>query len=118
MSTSPRLDLVHKAIRAGMGNILFKDAAFRIMQGDPEMNGFTAKGVRQLLREFVLQGNSLTVRQETRLEKLQEDPDDPYWYRAVVQVPEFPRGLFIELKLFEEDEQEPFIEIVSVHRQS
>jgi hypothetical protein len=95
-----------------------KDAALRLMLGNTEMKGFTGSGARQLLRAFVLQGNHLTVRQETRSEKLEENPDDPFWYRAIIPVPEFPNGLFLEVKLVDEDEEEPFVEIVSANPQS
>jgi hypothetical protein len=72
-------------------------------------------GVRLLLREFVGRGNTLDERNEVRQEWLQEFPDDPYWYRAVIPLFPFPRGLFVELKLIDDDEEEPFVQIVSVH---
>lgn len=118
MPTAPRLDLVHKAITAGMyGNIEFKESAYRQLRDDSEMQGFTPQGIRALLRDHVRAGNVLDIRSETRTEKLAEDPDDPYWYRAVLPVPAFPKGLFLEIKLIDADEVEPFVQIVSVHQQ-
>ena len=41
-----------------------------------------------------------------------------FWYRAVVPVPGvFPRGLFIEVRLFDDDAQDPWVEIVNAHPQ-
>jgi hypothetical protein len=37
--------------------------------------------------------------------------------RAVISVPDFPKGLFVEVKLFERDEDEPWALIVSCHPQ-
>jgi hypothetical protein len=87
------------------------------MLDDPEMKGFTDKGVRLLMKEFHRDGGLLTVRNETR-EELIVDPDYPYWYRAIIPVPEFTKGLFVETILLDhEDEADPFLQIVSVHRQ-
>jgi hypothetical protein len=77
----------------------------------------TPEGIRQLLRQFVLDGHALAIRQETRQEYLAESPDDPFWYRAIILVPGLPRGLFVEVKLVDDDPAEPWVEIVSAHRQ-
>jgi hypothetical protein len=82
------------------------------------MEGLTPEGIRHLLRQFVLEGNALNLREETREEYLQENPDDPYWYRAIIPVPDLPRGLFVEVKLIDDDEKEPWVEIVSAHPQA
>ena len=118
MAGVPRLDLVHKAIGAGsLGQIQWKDSALRRLRDDEEMVSFTASGIRSELRAFVLQGNSLTVRNETRAEWLEDYPDDPHWYRAILPVAEFPKGLFVEVKLVDDADDDPWVEIVSVHRQ-
>ena len=120
MPNPPRLDLVHKAICAGMlGNIEWEPEVLNRMLDNPAMKGFTALGVRLLLRKFVLnQGGSLDVRTQKSEQHLQERPEHPYWYRAIIPVPQFPKGLFVETILIDpEEEEEPFIQIVSVHRQ-
>ena|ERR1043166_4547079 len=99
MPNPPQLDLVHRAISAGVlgiGNIEFADSAFRCLRDDPRMSGFTDKGIRALLCSFVRAGGRLDVRNEVRAEWKSEDPDNPYWYRAVVPVPEFPKGLLLK----------------------
>ncbi len=118
MADSARLDLVHLAIRSGfLGHIQWKDSAARLVRADPDLLGLTPEGIRDLLRQFVLDGNSLTERRETRREYLDANPDDPFWYRAVVPVPGLPGGLFVEVKLVDDDPVEPWVEIVSAHRQ-
>jgi hypothetical protein len=110
-----RLDLVHKAIL--LGNIEWKAQALENMRDDPEMMNFTDRGINMLLQEFVKAGKKLTVRNETRQDLL-VDPDYPYWYRAKVPVSEFPKGLFVEILLLDHaEEKDPFVKIVSAHRQ-
>ena len=79
------------------------------------MKGLTPEGIRSLLRQFVRDGNALTIRQETREEYLQEHPDDPYWYRAIIPAQDFPLGLFVEVRLVDDDPTDPWVEIVSAH---
>jgi hypothetical protein len=108
--------LVHKAIHNGIANIEWKDSAFDLASADRRLRqvGLTPKGIWQLLHEFVFNGNSLTVRTEKRTEKLEEDP---YWYRAIIPIPEFPRGLFVEVILQDPDEDDPLVQIVNAHEQ-
>src|SRR5438552_15413047 len=104
MATTDQLELVNKAIASGiLGHIQWRESAARLIRGDPCLNGLTPEGIRALLRQFVLDGNSLEVRCETRAEYLEENPDEPYWYRAVLPVAGFPRGLFVEVKLIDDD---------------
>jgi hypothetical protein len=119
MSETDKLDLVHKAIAAGIfGHIQWKDSAARLVRDDPELGNFTPEGIRARLRKFVQEGNCLTARRETRAEYLEENPEDPFWYRAVLPVADFPKGLFVEVKLIDDDAEEPWVEIVSAHRQA
>ena len=108
------LALVYKAIGAGVGNISFKDSAARLVRDNPEMKAFTPSEIRKLLHKFVEEGGQLDERKQT-LEQHREE--FPFWYRAVIPVPEFPRGLFVEVILVDDDEEEPFVEIVSAHPQ-
>jgi hypothetical protein len=120
MMSSPRLDLVHLAIRSGiLGHIQWKPSAECLVDDDPDLHGIgiTSFRIRLLLRQCVLDGNSLDERLEARAEYVAENPDDPYWYRAVVPAAGLPHGLFVELRLVDDDPQGPWVEIVSAHRQ-
>jgi hypothetical protein len=118
MTVAAQLQLVHKAITSGVfGHIQWKDAAARLVRDDPELEGLTPEGIRALIRQFVVDGNTLDARQETRAEYLEENPDDPYWYRAIIPVPALPQGLFVEVRIVDDDPDEPWVEIVSAHRQ-
>ncbi len=83
----------------------------------------TPEGIRRLLHDFVCGGGRLDERREARADWLQANADRPAyyrdrWYRAVVPLPGlFPKGLFVEVRLFDDDPQDPWVEIVNVHPQ-
>jgi len=118
------IDLVHRAIAAGIfGQIQWDDRADAKARSNPDLLGLTPEIIRRMLHEFVRGGAKLDERQEERLEWLEANADRPayyreYWYRAVLAVPDlFPRGLFIEVRLFDDDSQDPWVEIVNAHPQ-
>jgi hypothetical protein len=120
MADSSKLELVHKAICSsvlGLGHIEWTESAARLLRDDPDLKSLTPEIISALLHQFVMNGNSLDVRRETRTEYLQDDPDDLFWYRAIIEVPGLPRGLFIEVKLVDDDPSEPWVQIVNAHRQ-
>ncbi len=121
MSRNVRLDLVHEAIRAGYhGQIEWKAACLVRFLDDPEMMCFTEKGLKQSLWDFVLKGGRLQARRETDQDWLREHPEDPWWYFAIITVPEFNHGLFVKVKLLWEDgddEDDAFVQIVSIHEE-
>jgi hypothetical protein len=120
VADSSKLELVHKAIRSGvlgLGHIQWGESAGRLIRDDPDFGPLTLNGIRALLRQFVMSGKTLDIRRETRVEYLHDNPDDPFWYRAIIDVPGLAHGLFLEVKLIDDDPGEPWIEIVSAHRQ-
>jgi len=118
MARAARPDLV-KAICAGtMGQIEWLPKALEIMLQDRRMKGFTERGVRLALREFVLAHGSgcIHAQAETDAEWLDLHPDDPWWYKVVVEVDEFPQGLFVKLRLVDPDDvQDPWVAVIGCH---
>jgi hypothetical protein len=117
--------LVHQAIAAGVfGQIQWDDRADERARSNAELQGLTPEGIRRLLHEFVCGGGRLDERVEARPEWLEANADKPAyyrdcWYRALVPVSDlFPNGLFIEVRLFDDDPQDPWVEIVNAHPQS
>src|SRR5690349_2459297 len=118
------LDRVHQAIASGVfGQIQWDDRADARARNDPDLLGLTPEGIRRLLHAFVRGGGKLDERREVRTDWLEANADRPayyreHWYRAVVPVPNlFPGGLFIEIRLFDDDPQDPWVEIVNAHPQ-
>jgi hypothetical protein len=116
--------LVHQAIAAGVfGQIQWDDRADERARSNPDLLGLTPEGIRRLLHEFVCGGGRVDDRREKRPDWLQANADRPtyyrdFWYRAVIPIPDlFQNGLFVEIRLFDDDPQDPWVEIVNAHPQ-
>jgi hypothetical protein len=123
-SGSAPIDLVHQAIAAGtFGYIQWDDRANERARSNAALLGLTPEGIRRLLHHFVCGGGRLDERRETRSDWLEANADRPtyyrdLWYRAVMPIPDlFPNGLFVEIRLFDDDPQDPWVEIVNAHPQ-
>jgi len=85
------------------------------------MKDFTQKRVNSVLRDFVHnQKENCHYREEYSELWLERHPSDPWWYFAVIPLPEFKFGLFVKMKLLWDDGDQPddaFVEIVSVHEE-
>ncbi len=108
------IDLVHQAIAAGLfGQIQWDDRADERARSNPDLQGLTPEGIRRWLHDFVCGGGRLDERREARLDWLEANADRPAyyrdcWYRAVVPIPGlFQKGLFVEVRLFDDDEEDP-----------
>jgi hypothetical protein len=83
------------------------------------MQGFLPEGIERLLRAYVqTRGAGAIYHQQEPPERIEENPDDPWWYGVVVPESTFPRGIFVKLKLVDPDEDYPCAEIVSCHPSS
>jgi hypothetical protein len=123
-SSRTAIELVHEAIAKGLfGQIEWDDRASERARSDPDLQGLTPQGIRSLLHEFVVAGRRLDERPETRPNWIEANADAPsyyrdWWYRAVVPLPElFPKGLFVEVRLFDDDPNDPWVQIVNAHPQ-
>jgi len=118
------IDLVHQAIAAGIfGQIQWDDEAGERARSNPDLLGLTPEGIRRLQHDFVKAGGRLDERREARPNWLQTSADRPTyyrdcWYRAVIPVADlFPHGLFVVVRLSDDDAQDPWVEIVNAHPQ-
>lgn len=124
MSPHTPIDLVHSAIARGIfGQIQWEDRADERARCNADLQGLTPEGIRRLLHDFVRAGGRLDQRTEARPTWLEANADRPayyreFWYRAIIPVPDlFPNGLFVEVRLFDDDPLDPWIEIVNAHPQ-
>jgi hypothetical protein len=118
------LDLVHRAIAAGIfGQIQWDDGADERARNNPDLQGLMPEGIRRMLHDFVCDGARLDERREERPTWLEANADRPgyyrdFWYRALITAPDlFQNGLFVEVRLFDDDPQDPWVEIVNAHPQ-
>jgi len=110
--------------QVSLGKYQWDDRADGRARSNPDLHGLTPEGIRRLLHSFVCGGGRLDERREARPDWLETNADRPdyyrdLWYRAVVPVPDlFPKDLFIEVRLFDDDPLDPWVEIVNAHPQS
>ncbi|HEV7222838.1 MAG TPA: hypothetical protein VGN42_09060, partial [Pirellulales bacterium] len=86
----------------------------RRVRAKPPCEGLTPEGIKRLLCEFVaVQAGEVRQVAENR----SEYGDRRFYYKVVVPVKEFSRGLFIELVLVDDDADYPVVAIVNAHEQ-
>lgn len=111
------LGLVVRAITLGLeigGCCEWQDKAARRVRAKPPNQGLTPEGIKRLLCEFVA-GQSGEVQQVA--EKRREYLDRRFYYKTIVPVEGFVRGLFIEVVLVDDDPEYPVVAIVNAHEQ-
>jgi hypothetical protein len=109
------LTLVEKAITCGTtGCCEWDDRASRRLRKSPPIPGFTPEGVKALLIQYVAGGGPVIQ----VVEKRPEYNDRRFYYKVVVTVAGYPRGLFVEIVLDDDDAELPCVRIVSAHEQS
>jgi hypothetical protein len=95
MSPEEELELVKKAIvlaKAVCGCCEWDDRAMERVQLDADLAELTPAAIRKLTIEFVVAGGIIQQVKEQR----PEYNDFDFYYKAIVPVPEFPHGLFVE----------------------
>lgn len=91
----------------------WKEPSARRIREKPPCEGLTPEGIKELLLQHIEgSGELLQVR-----EKRHEYADHPYYYKAIIAVPGFVRGLFVELILTDVDADCPAVLIVNAHEQ-
>ena|ERR1700722_596744 len=85
----------------------------RRLKSDPALPTVgTLEEIRALLVDFVFNGGPVEFRYETR-EEYQHRRE--YWFRVNVPISGFPRPLFFELELTDDDLELPSVVILNVH---
>ncbi len=111
-----RLDLVILAARSTFPSHfdwLEEKIAIRVAS-DSRNRGLTAKGIRELAREFIKGGGEITCSPEVR--PLYSDRRNFKYSVIVKPLNDFPRGLYVEMELqYEEDEDLPVICLLNAH---
>ncbi len=114
MTPDEELALVRKALTCGLSNcvewINVKEA--HRVRSNPANQGLTPEGVKRRLLDFVRKNPDAV---EQRREQRRDDYPRDFWYRVKVPIEGFPRGLFVEIVLMDEDPDVPYVGLVSAH---
>jgi hypothetical protein len=96
------------------GDCEWDERAARRVRQDPELQGLTPEGIKELLQDYVAnQGGQIQQVPETRPEYSYRR----FYYKVIVPVDGFRHGLFTEIVLSDEDPNDPAVRIVNAHEQ-
>ena len=116
MDESELIELVRKAIglHETTGCLEYMSDKLRNrIQGDPELQVIgTPEELKKLLVRHNAAGGSIDCRRETREEYLERRE---FWFRVLVEIDGYPRPLFFELELTDDDVDYPSARILNVH---
>jgi hypothetical protein len=90
------------------------EKAARVFRGQFPLPDLTLDEVRETLIEQVTNGKEVIQVTETR----ENWSHYPFYYKVILDIEDLPRGLFVELRLIDDDPDVPTVHIVSVHKQS
>jgi hypothetical protein len=113
MGANEERDRIVQALRSA-NQVEWDEKSSRRVRNDPDLKGLTPEGIKKLLIEFVIQTGKVSQKKETR------DPwknNYQFYYKAIVPVEEFKHGLFIEMRLVDDDADFPVVAIVNAHPQ-
>lgn len=111
------LALVRNAVALGRrfrGYCEWEEAAARRVRERPPLQGLTPEGIKSLLCDFVVvEGGELSQVLENR----EDRQDYRFYYKAIIPVAGLGRGLFVEMRLIDDDPNDPAVSIVNAHEQ-
>lgn len=110
------VDLVRQAIHSGLSNCLgwINDRTASRVRNDPANRGLTPDGIRELVIEHVRDGGVIEGRREER-EPWKDRRE--WWFYVIIPLADFPRGLFVEMELTDDDADVPVVSLVNAHPQ-
>ncbi len=122
MDDPAELELVYKAFqlaRSGgiklyvTGYVEWDADAATVARGKlAELDGLTPEAVRIMAIDFVDGGGVIKQSPETRLEW----SEFRFKYDVKLNVPGFPSGVYVELRLIDSDPDAPVVQVVSAHK--
>jgi hypothetical protein len=116
MTPQDELDLIRRAILLGRtvtGCCEWHDRSYRRVRNDAELQGLTPEAVRQLLLDHVAGSGTIQKVKEQR----PEHGEYEFYHKAIISVPDFLHGLFVEMCLTDDDADYPVVLLVNAHPQ-
>ncbi len=107
-----RLELVRKAISLFDCSGCYYWNPNALKRVSEELPRALVAGLRKTAYEFVCNGGKISEIEETR-----PGYEFRHYYKIILPVPEFVHGVFIEMRLTDDDPDCPSVEIVNAHEQ-
>ncbi|HEY2156594.1 MAG TPA: hypothetical protein VGH33_13265 [Isosphaeraceae bacterium] len=107
--------LVLRALGSRLSNcVVWKnDLTSLRVRNDPDLKGLTPEGIKRELLAFVAGGGEIVQVREAR----GEYRDYRYYYKAILPLDGFDRGVFVEIVLVDDDQDFPMVALVNAHPQ-
>jgi len=111
--------LVVKALRDGLGNcVIWDEKGAQLVREDPELEGLTPAFIRREVIAFVRsQSDAGAVVKQVSEERERWRDDYRFYYKVVLPVDGFKHGLFVEMRLTDDDPDCPVVTLVRAHTQ-
>jgi hypothetical protein len=109
--------LVVKALVGGLSNcVLWDGRSAQIVRGDGELKGLTTSTIKAELTSFVKANGGTVVMQilEARPEWREEYK---FYYKVILPIEDLKHGLFVEIRLTDDDPDVPTVTLVGAHPQ-
>ena len=110
---SGKVHLVRMAIVSNYtGDAEWVDTKTELRVGrDPANRNLTPPAIMELARNHVAAGGDIFCKAETGIWKNKRD----FVYWVVIPVPGFPKGLFVEYELYDDDPNDPRVWLLNAH---
>ncbi len=107
--------LVLRSLASGLSNCVSwkNDRTSLRVRNDPDLKGLTPEGIKRELLAFVAGGGEVMQVAESR----GEFRDYRYYYKAILPLGGFDRGVFVEMVLVDDDPDFPLVALVNAHPQ-
>ncbi len=113
MSDLSDLALVEKALKCKVtGCVEWHHKCAARVRGDRSLEGLSPEFIQEILVDHFANGDGKVVEvKETRPEYSHRD----YWYKAIIPCSDFKHGLFVEMELFDDDQELPVVQLLNAH---
>ncbi len=111
--------LVLKALRDGLSNcVTWHERGARLVREDPELQGLTPAFIRRAVIDFVRsQADAASAVRQVPEQRNEWRDEYRFYYKVILPVMGFGHGLFVEMRLADDDPEFPRVTIVRAHSQ-
>jgi hypothetical protein len=108
--------LVRLAVKSTLSNCVewVDDRTMLRVGNDPSLQGLSPVEIKRLLRDYLRKDKTVAIHQEVEKREPWKDKRD-WWYWVIISVAGFPRGVFVEMDLVDDDPECPVVHLVNAH---
>jgi hypothetical protein len=113
------LTLVIKCLQEGISNcIIWHEKGARLVREDDELRELTPEFIRrEVIRHVRVQNNPAAVVRQIRERRSGWEDRYRFYYKVILPVDGFKHGVFVEMRLTDDDPEIPVVTLVRAHTQ-